>query len=76
MESFGKAIPVTGPNALEPTETVWGDVVQIVKTTKSGHVSYDVRYQRQTNGDEIDIAVRAALQTVVERLTTTATKTS
>ena len=69
MESFGKAIPVTGLNALEPKERVWVNEVCIFKSAKSGHVAYDVHYQRPTNGDDIDAAVRAALKTVVEQLT-------
>ena len=69
MESFGKAIPVTGPNALEPKERVWFSEVCIFKSAKSGHVAYDVHYQHPTNGDDIDAAVRAALKTVVEQLT-------
>ena len=69
MESFGKAIPVTGPNALEPKEQVWFSEVRIFKSTKGGHVAYDVHYQHPTNGDDIDAAVRAALKTVVEQLT-------
>jgi hypothetical protein len=69
MESFGKAIPVTGPNALEPKEQVWFSEVRISKSTKRGHVTYAVHYQHPTNGDDIDVAVREALQTVVQRLT-------
>jgi hypothetical protein len=69
MESFGKAIPVTGPNALEPKERVWFSEVCILMSAKSGHVAYDVHYQHPTNGDDIDAAVRAALKTVVEQLT-------
>ena len=69
MDSFGKAIPVTGPNALESKEPVWFSEVRIVKTTKSGHVTYDIDYQHPTNGDDIDAAVRAALQTVIQQLT-------
>jgi hypothetical protein len=69
MESLGKAIPVMGPNALEPKEQVWFSEVRICKSTKSGHVTYDVHYQHPTNGDDIDAAVRAALQTVVQQLT-------
>jgi hypothetical protein len=30
MESFGKAIPVTGPNTLEPKEPVWFSEVRIL----------------------------------------------
>jgi hypothetical protein len=69
MESFGKAIPVTGPSALEPKEQVWFSEVRIFKSTKSGHVTYDVHYQHPTNGDSIDAAVRAALRTAVQQLT-------
>ena len=69
MESFGKAIPVTGPNALEPKERVWFSEVCILMSAKSGHVAYDVHYQHPTNGDDIDAAVRVALKTVVEQLT-------
>ena len=69
MGSLGKAIPVTGPNALEPKEQVWFSEVRIFKSTKSGHVTYDVHYQHPTNGDDIDAAVRGALQTVVRQLT-------
>ena len=68
MGSLGKAIPVTGPNALEPKEQVWFSEVRIVKSAKSGHATYDVHYQHPTNGDDIDAAVRAALKTVVEQL--------
>ena len=68
MESFGKAIPVTGPNTLEPKEPVWFSEVRILTSVKSGHVAYDVHYQHPTNGDDIDAAVRAALKTVVEQL--------
>lgn len=69
MESFGKAVPVTGLSALEPKEQVWFSDVRIVKSAKSGHVAYDVHYQHPTNGDDVDVAVRAALKTVVEQLT-------
>jgi hypothetical protein len=69
MESFGKAIPVTGPNALEPIDQVWFSEVRIFKSMKSGHFSYEVRYQHPTNGDDIDAYVRAALETVVQQLT-------
>jgi hypothetical protein len=69
MESFGKAIPVTGPNALEPKEQVWFSEVRIFKSMKSGHSTYEVRYQHPTNGDHIDAYVRAALETVVQQLT-------
>jgi hypothetical protein len=69
MESFGKAIPVTGPNALEPKEQVWFSEVRILKSMKSGHVTYEVRYQHPSNGDDIDAYVRAALETVVQQLT-------
>lgn len=69
MESFGKAIPVTGPNVLEPKEQVWYSEVRMFMSAKSGHVAYDVHYQHPTNGDDIDAAVRAALKTVVEQLT-------
>ena len=69
MESLGKAIPVTGPNALEPKEEVWFSKVRIFKSMKSGHVTYEVRYQHPTNGDEIDASVRTALETVVQQLT-------
>ena len=69
MESFGKAIPVTGPNALEPKEQVWFSEVRIFKSTKSGDVTYDVHYLHPNNADEIDDAVRAALQNVVQQLT-------
>ena len=31
MESFGKAIPVTGPNTLEPKEPVWFSEVRILE---------------------------------------------
>jgi hypothetical protein len=68
MGSLGKAIPVTGPNALEPKEQVWFSEVRILKCAKSGHSTYDVHYQHPTNGDDIDAAVRAALKTVVEQL--------
>jgi hypothetical protein len=66
MESFGKVIPVTGPNALEPKELVWFSEVRIFKNTKSGH--YDADVQHPTNGDGVDAAVRAALRTVVDQL--------
>ncbi len=69
MEPLGKVIPVTGLNALEPKEQVWFSEVRIFKSTKSGHVAYDVDYQHPTNGDDIDAAVREALQTVVQQLT-------
>lgn len=69
MESFGKAIPVTGPNAPDSKVPVWFSEVRIFRSMKSGHVTYDVQYQRPTNGDDIDAAVRAALQTVVRQLT-------
>jgi hypothetical protein len=68
MGSLGKAIPVTGPNALEPKEQVWFSEVRIFKCAKSGHATYDVHYQHSTNGDDVDAAVRAALKTVVEQL--------
>jgi len=68
MESFGKTIPVTGPNALESKKQVWFSEVRIVKSANNGHVAYDVHYQHPTNGDDIDAAVRAALKTVVEQL--------
>jgi hypothetical protein len=67
MESFGKVIPLTGPNALEPKERVWFSEVSISKNTKSGHFTYSV--QHPTNGDDIDAAVRAALETVIQQLT-------
>ena len=69
MGSFGQVIPVTGPNALEPKERVWFSEVRIFKSTKNGDVTYDVHYLHPNNGDEIDDAVRAALQTVVQQLT-------
>jgi hypothetical protein len=69
MDSFGKSIPVTGPNALEPKEQVWFSEVRIFKSTQNGHVTYDVQYVHPNNGDDVDAAVRAALQTVVQRLT-------
>jgi hypothetical protein len=68
MESFGKAIPVTGLNALESKEQVWFSEVCIFKSTKSGHVTYEVHYQHPTNGDDIDTAVREALETVIQQL--------
>jgi len=75
MEPFGKTVPVTGPNALEPKEQVWFSEVRIFKSTKSGHAAYDVDYQHSTNGDDVDAAVRAALKTVVEQLTAKASHT-
>jgi len=69
VESFGKAIPVIGLNALEPKEQVWFSEVRIVKSAENGRVAYDVHYQHPTNGDDVDAAVRAAIQTVVEQLT-------
>ena len=69
---MGKQFPSPARNALEPKEPVWFSEVRIFKTTKSGHVIYDVDYQNPTNGDDIDAAVRAALQTVVQQLTTAA----
>jgi hypothetical protein len=69
MESFGKAIPVTGLNALEPKEQVWFSEVCILKSTKSGQVTYEVHYQHPTNGGDIDTAVREALKTVIQQLT-------
>jgi hypothetical protein len=69
MESFGKAVPVTGPNALEPKAQVWFSEIGIFKSTKSGHVTYEVHYQHPTNGDDIDTAVREALNTVIQQLT-------
>ena len=69
MESFGKAIPVTGPNALEPKEPVWYSEVRIFESAKSGRATYDVQYQHPTNGGNIDAAVRAALKAAVEQLT-------
>jgi hypothetical protein len=69
MGSFGQAIPVTGPNALEPKEQVWFNEVRIFKSTKNGDVTYHVHYLHPNNGDEIDDAVRAALQTAVQQLT-------
>jgi hypothetical protein len=74
MESLGKAIPVTGPNALEPKEQVWFSEVRIFKNAKSGHATYHVHYQHPTNGDDIDAAVRGALKTVVEQLTAKASQ--
>ena len=72
MGSLGKAIPVMGPNALEPNEQVWFSEVRISKSEKGGHATYEVHYQHPTNGDDIDAAVRASLKTVVEQLTANA----
>ena len=75
MDSFGQAIPVIGPNALEPKEQVWFSEVRILKSTKDGHVTYDVHCLHPNNGDEIDAAVRTALQAVVQQLTAKASHT-
>ena len=72
MKSFGNAIPPTGPNVLEQKEQVWFSEVRIFKSTKSGHVTYDVQYSRPANGDDIDTAVRAALRAVEQQLATKA----
>jgi hypothetical protein len=72
MGSFGQAIPVTGPNALEPKEQVWFSEVRIFKSVKNGHVIYDVHCLHPNNDDEIDDAVRVALQTAVQQLTAAA----
>jgi hypothetical protein len=72
MDSFGKSIPVIGPISLGPKEQVWFSEVRIFKSTKSGHVTYDVQYSRPANGDDIDTAVRAALRAVEQQLATKA----
>lgn len=72
MESFGKTIPVTGLSAAEQPERVWFSEVRIIKSTKSGHVTYEVCYLHPTNGDDIDTAVREALKAVMQQLTTKA----
>jgi hypothetical protein len=68
----GQSIPVTGPEALSSKDTVWFSEVRIFKSTKSGGVTYDMHCQHPTNGDEVDAAVRAALQAVVQELTASA----
>jgi len=69
MGSFGQAIPVTGPNTLEPKEQVWFSEVRIFKSTKNGDVTYHAHFPHPNNGDEIDQAVRAALQAAAQQLT-------
>jgi hypothetical protein len=53
----------------EPKEQVWFSEVRIFKSVKNGHVTYDVHCPHPNNDDDIDAAVRAALQTVVQQLT-------
>lgn len=70
MTPFGKVIGVEGIDSDQP-KPVWSGEVSIFESKESGHAAYHVCYQRQSqaNSEDIDKAVRAALETVVQRLT-------
>jgi hypothetical protein len=64
MDPFGKSIPVTGPITQDPKDLVWFSEVRTFKNRKSGHFTCEVLHP--TNGDEIDTAICAALETAAQ----------
>lgn len=69
-ESFGKAIPPVLPHNPPKRELAWRKCLEIHKITENGKVTYDFRFEQQSNGGDsrIDECVRAHLNELVKQL--------
>ncbi len=68
MEPFGPVIPPEGLSTAG-RDRVWFSEVQILKISEGERVTYRVCCQKTNGNDDIDKAVQAALETVVQQLT-------
>ena len=68
MEPFGPVIKVTGIDSEQP-KRVWFSEVSIFESKEDGRPIYRVCCQKTDGSEDIDKAVREALETLVQQLT-------